>query len=239
MTGRYTDGRHAAAHATWHVEDAPAKARDVDRVVREAGWRPRSVVDVGTGAGDVLHALRDRWDALGWTDVAYEGWEPSGDALVRGHDGPRVHRHPGHPTASVRADLVLCLDVAEHVPDDVALLASLAAIADRAVIRLPLDLSALDVLRLRRLLAARHNLGHLHAFSRVTARRRGRMDTDDERARARAASSRHPTAARGSSGAGGDERRLPCPVRRRPRGVQPRARRTTEPKIDSRMVGAS
>jgi hypothetical protein len=69
----------------------------------------------------------------------------------------------------VHADLVLCLDVAEHVADDVGLLRGLSRIGPRLIVRSPLDLSVLDILRPKRLMSARDRYGHLHAYTRRLA----------------------------------------------------------------------
>jgi hypothetical protein len=63
----------------------------------------------------------------------------------------------------------LCVDVVEHVPDDLAFLRALASRADTVLFRIPLDLSVLDVVRPHRLQAARTTLLHLHAYTRALA----------------------------------------------------------------------
>ena len=165
MTDRYTTGEYARHNPGWHAEDASEKAAAVAALAEDAGLSPRSVVDVGCGAGGVAHALAERWPT-----VHVQGWDVSEEAIRRARAlASRAAFHVGSVPSDVRADLVLCLDVAEHLPDDVGLLASLASVADTAVIRLPLDLSALDVLRPARMLEARRRYGHLHAYTRALA----------------------------------------------------------------------
>ncbi|MFT4623450.1 MAG: SAM-dependent methyltransferase [Myxococcota bacterium] len=163
---RYRGGGYAADNPDWHLADAPHKARAVARLVARVGLQPRRVVDVGCGAGGVASHLADAWPR-----AEVSGWDIAPAAIGRARSsGGRARFHVGDPLRSaVTADLVLCLDVAEHVPDDVGLLRDLAFIAPIAVVRLPLDLSALDVLRPERLLAARRRYGHLHAYTRALA----------------------------------------------------------------------
>lgn len=169
----YTSGRYAHENPDWHERDAPHKARAVAGLVSALGWTPASVVDVGCGTGAVLRHLREELDRAGAPRVArWEGWDVAPEAIARAsrHEQPGLRFVCGDYTAEgPRADLLLALDTAEHTPDDVAFLAALAARADRLVLRIPLDLSVLDVLRPARALEARRRYGHRHAYTRELA----------------------------------------------------------------------
>lgn len=170
MTDRYADGRHLAENPRWHSEDAPLKADAVMRLLRSVGWTPAKVVDVGCGSGDVLRALRARLDA-GWGhDTQLVGWESSADAASLWTPTPGVTLRRGDPIAGgERGDLVLALDVSEHVVDDVGFLRDLGRLAPRVLLRMPLDDSWLDQVRPARKRAARERYGHLHAYTRSVA----------------------------------------------------------------------
>jgi hypothetical protein len=67
-------------------------------------------------------------------------------------------------------DLVLVLDVFEHVPDYLSFLNQLRARGRHFVFHIPLDLHAQSVLRKSRyMLAMRREFGHLHYFTLETA----------------------------------------------------------------------
>ncbi len=168
---RYTSGSYARDNPDWHDGDAPHKAAGLARVIRSVGWRPATVADVGCGTGAVLHRLSRELRAE-LPDTRWEGWDPAPEAArgARRHEGEGVTFVEGDFTVSDRrVDLALLVDVVEHVADDVAFLAAVAERADRLLLRLPLDLSALDVLRPRRMLEARRRYGHLHAWTRELA----------------------------------------------------------------------
>src|SRR5690606_26945956 len=75
VTELYTSGRYARENPDWHASDAPCKARAVAELVRTLGWRPRHVVDVGCGTGEVLAALQEELEGSGWVRQArWEGW---------------------------------------------------------------------------------------------------------------------------------------------------------------------
>lgn len=170
-TERYANGWYALDNPDWHEPDAPHKARAVAGLVRALGWRPRLVVDVGCGTGAVLAALRGEL-ADASPGARWEGWDVAPEAIARAsrREDPRLRFVLGDYTVDgPRADLALCLDTFEHTPDDVGFVAALAARADRLVLRIPLDLSVLDVLRPARALEARRRFGHRHAYTRELA----------------------------------------------------------------------
>jgi SAM-dependent methyltransferase len=170
----YTSGRYGTQHPDWHEEDAAAKAAAVASLLRYGGVQPLTVVDVGCGTGGVLRLLAGR---LGdrWPEAHFEGWDIAKAAIrkARVHEGGQLHFVHGDFLASERqADLLLCLDVFEHVQDDVGFLEQLASRARWMVFRIPLDLSVWDVARPRRLVEAGPTLGHRHVYTRELALQR-------------------------------------------------------------------
>ncbi len=162
---RYRTGAYAADNPDWHDGDAIVKAHEVRALLAAAGFTPRSVVDVGCGTGGVLA------DLLG-PDQTGTGLDVAAAAIERATSKarPGLSFRVGTVDDAPVADLTLCLDVAEHVPDDVGLLRSLRRISDRVVVRLPLDASAWDALRPARMLRARSQYGHLRAYTLDLAR---------------------------------------------------------------------
>jgi SAM-dependent methyltransferase len=170
----YTSGRYAEHHPAWHEEDAAPKADAVAGLLRFGGIVPHTVVDVGCGTGGVLRLLARRF-AERWPTTHFEGWDIAKDAVrrARAFEGGQLHFVHGDFLASERhADLLLCLDVFEHVVDDVGFLHSLAGRAQWMVFRIPLDLSVWDVARPGRLLRVGPELGHRHVYTRELALQR-------------------------------------------------------------------
>jgi SAM-dependent methyltransferase len=166
---RYRSGRYGQQHPDWHAEDAPAKAAGVAELVRFGGVVPQVVVDVGCGTGEVLwHLSRDLSSELPDTD--WEGWDIAPDAIARARqrEGEHLHYVCGDLLASERsADLILALDVVEHVGDDLSFLAALRARARHVVFRFPLDLSVWDLVRpSARLNQVFDRYGHRHLYTR-------------------------------------------------------------------------
>jgi hypothetical protein len=57
MSDIYTDGRYQAENPAWHSEDSPWKAGKVAGLLTKHGLAPRTVAEIGCGAGQVLNNL--------------------------------------------------------------------------------------------------------------------------------------------------------------------------------------
>jgi SAM-dependent methyltransferase len=131
----------------------------------DRGFRPESIVDIGCGTGGVLEVIAG---ALKGTRLV--GYDPSSQAIGMVKRSERVQLRVGTPKdVHEHYDLLLSLDVFEHVEDYIGFLRSLRPIADWFMFHIPLDLSVQSVLRERTLLTTRYTVGHLHYFTRRTA----------------------------------------------------------------------
>jgi hypothetical protein len=164
----YTGGGYLERNPDWHAADSPFKARQVLRMLERNGLRPATVAEVGSGAGAILRELHD---ALG-PDVRYVGYEvsPQAHELAKPREAERLRFELADlTTLDVHFDLLLVLDVIEHLEDHHAFLRAIRAKADRTIFHVPLDLSVQTVLRAGLLPLKREEVGHLHYFSRETA----------------------------------------------------------------------
>jgi cyclopropane fatty-acyl-phospholipid synthase-like methyltransferase len=66
-------------------------------------------------------------------------------------------------------DLVLAIDVIEHVEDYISFIKKLRAFGTFKMFHIPLDLSAQSILRAWPILELRRNVGHVHSFFKQTA----------------------------------------------------------------------
>ncbi|MEZ5383510.1 MAG: class I SAM-dependent methyltransferase [Microthrixaceae bacterium] len=98
---------------------------------------PKRVLEIGAGEGEVADVVRERWPDAGY--VAGDLWDPE----LLGHWGPRNltgaamdATHLPFPDDSF--DLVLAIEVLEHVTDPPAVLAELARVGSgRGVVSVP------------------------------------------------------------------------------------------------------
>jgi Methyltransferase domain len=163
----YTDGGYIKKNPDWHVGDSPWKARHVLDLLARRHLTPKTVCDVGCGAGEILSQLRRQMPA----DVSFTGFELSPDAyaLCLPRAAERLeYRMESAFDAGEYYDLALMVDVVEHVEDCYGFLRKLRELARYKVMHIPLDLSAYAVTG-RTLMRARQSLGHIHYFTRATA----------------------------------------------------------------------
>jgi SAM-dependent methyltransferase len=166
IANRYTDGTYAAATQTWHDEDAPFKARWLADFLTAQGTQPDTICDVGCGAGGVLAGLRSEFPL-----TRLVGYEISEDAVSLAHEWhPEVEVRLGDVRETQETfDLVLMMDVFEHVEDYLGFLRGLAGLGQLTAFHVPLDMTALMVAREQPIMRARRLVGHLHYFSKATA----------------------------------------------------------------------
>lgn len=166
---RYEDGKYLARTEDWHEGDAAWKAGHVAALLDASGVRPRTVADAGCGTGGVLVQLQAMLppgtDFTGFeiAEPAFRIADARGNARLRFVHG-HVEEHDGEPF-----DLLLALDVFEHVPDYLGFLERLRDAARRFVFHVPLDLSVKSLLT-GLPMYRRRTVGHLHYFTAETAR---------------------------------------------------------------------
>jgi trans-aconitate methyltransferase len=163
----YRDGSYLADNPTWHEEDSAWKAAHIHALLERHSLSPRDIAEVGCGGGLILVELSRAFPQADLT-----GYEISPQAFARcvSRASPRVRfRHEDLLATDDRHELLLAMDVVEHVDDYVGFLRGLRRHGERFVIQIPLDLSVQTVLRASPILHTRRKVGHLHYFSKETA----------------------------------------------------------------------
>jgi 2-polyprenyl-3-methyl-5-hydroxy-6-metoxy-1,4-benzoquinol methylase len=131
--------------------------------------QPRTICEIGCGAGEILKQLQSWLPA----DTALCGYDISPQALEfwRQRANERLQFHCEDLIAAETAsfDLLLCIDVFEHVQDYIGFLRELRIKARHKIFHIPLDMSAQWVLRGEPILRERELAGHLHYFMKDTA----------------------------------------------------------------------
>lgn len=168
----YRDGSYLKNNPSWHIEESPFKVRQIQRMIRRQKLAPKTVVDVGCGAGLVLAELQPHFSS----DCVCWGYDVSPDALAmsagRANDKLRFRmRDIRKDHCDTYFDLLLMLDVFEHVEDYMGLVRSVRSKAKQKLFHIPLDLSVQAVLRKNGLVLRRDHHAHLHYFTRETALR--------------------------------------------------------------------
>lgn len=168
----YRDGSYLKNNPSWHVEESPFKVRQIRRMMKQQNLAPKTVCDVGCGAGLVLAELQPHLPS----DCVCWGYDVSPDALAlsakRGNENLRFRLFDiRKDQCDTFFDLLLMLDVFEHVEDYIGLVRSVRSKAKQKLFHIPLDLSVQAVVRRNGLLLRRDHHAHLHYFTKETALR--------------------------------------------------------------------
>jgi SAM-dependent methyltransferase len=170
----YRTGAYARMAPTWHVDESAAKAQEILRLLARSQLTPRSLCEVGCGAGEVLRQLQLALP----TGTELTGYDISPQAIELARPRANEHLHfyladftQGDTGATSGYDMLLVLDVLEHLEDYFSFLRRLKTRSMYKVFFFPLDLSVQSVIRPHGLLHTRDAYAHLHYFTRETALR--------------------------------------------------------------------
>ncbi len=162
----YRSGEYFQKHPTWDVEDSPWKARQILALLGEHNIHAQTIGEVGCGAGEILVNLQRSMN----DDCVFFGYDLSPQAIeiCNQKSNAKLHFFLGDllQKPDIYWDVLLAIDVIEHVED---YLAFLGAVKDKAlykVFHIPLELFALSIIDSGFLQKQRSNSGHLHYFTK-------------------------------------------------------------------------
>jgi SAM-dependent methyltransferase len=163
----YTDGSYLAkTGGTWHLEDSRFKARRIaSMLARHNEVKPNTVCEIGCGAGGILAELQDMLP----NHIAFTGYDisPQAHALSARFSNPRCQFILGDAFADhSQYDVVLVMDVIEHVEDYFSFLRHSREKGDWKLYHIPLDAYVSGILRGNN---SWDTVGHLHLFTIETA----------------------------------------------------------------------
>jgi SAM-dependent methyltransferase len=165
----YTDGAYLEKNPLWHINESPFKVRQILRMLKKERLHPRTICEVGCGAGEVLKLLQEKMDSA----CSFFGYDISPQAmeLCKSRANSRLQFKLADISEEEGAffDLMLVLDVIEHVDDYFGLLRKIRPKSDLKIFHIPLDLSVQALIRRRGLLKRRENFGHIQYFTKETA----------------------------------------------------------------------
>ena len=163
----YKNGTYLNENPSWHVEDSPWKARQIQKMIEKNKLQFSSVAEIGCGAGEVLRQLQ-----MIYPQAVYDGYEISEQAyrlcVSRQQAGLNFYLK-NLLTMDITYDLALAIDVVEHIPDCFDFVSRFKQIARYKIFHFPLDISVMTVLMPRYLVERRKKYGHIHFFTKESA----------------------------------------------------------------------
>lgn len=168
ISDKYIGHEYLNNNPTWDIEDSPWKARHVYNILTNNSVNIDSICEVGCGAGGVLHALRNYYSN---TDLYGYDIAPDAVGFWAEHCKDKINFQLGDFFCLniKHYDAILLLDVIEHLNDPYSFLCRLSSYSKYFVFHIPLDLSAINVLRETPLLNVRKKVGHIHYFTKNLA----------------------------------------------------------------------
>ena len=165
----YINGEYLKSNPRWHTDESPFKVNQILRMIERNRLQPKTICDAGCGAGEVLRLLHEKMD----DGCVFWGYDISPQAveMCKSRANERLQFKLGDVSQEEGSffDLMLVLDVIEHVEDYFGFLTAIRPKSELKIFHIPLDLSVQTVLRKRGLLKRRELHRHIHYFTKETA----------------------------------------------------------------------
>lgn len=153
---------------TWHIEDSLWKSQQIIRIISRNGLKLNSIMEISCGAGEILVQLQKCYTSQ---KISFTGYDIAPDLAPfwETRSNYQLNFHLGDPTENNnRFDLLLMIDVFEHVEDYLGFIKKANKLATYKIFHIPLDISMLSILR-NMPIYFRKSVGHLHYFTKETA----------------------------------------------------------------------
>ena len=162
----YTSDDYVKNNPTWDDEDTVWKAKSIHGLLQINGIKPKTIVEVGCGAGGILRELADLDSSI----QTLTGYDISSAAIHLANQKPKkkvlYYQSDFINSNDPGGDLLLVVDVLEHIDDYYGFLNKLKNRSTHIVFHIPLDLSCRNLLKPHTMLFQRNLVGHLHYFSK-------------------------------------------------------------------------
>lgn len=161
----YNDGTYLKINANWDQEHSPYKAKLIIELLNDIS--AKSILEVGCGAGEIIKILSSHFP-----NIQFTGYDISMDAAKfwNGKESQNLSFHCCDILESEKqVDVVLCLDVFEHISDYIGFLERLKLHGSYFIFKVPMDMNVMKLMT-RGLAYARSEVGHIHYFNEWSAK---------------------------------------------------------------------
>jgi cyclopropane fatty-acyl-phospholipid synthase-like methyltransferase len=161
----YRDGAYAAKNPDWSAADAPWKAGMIAALLKKNKIDFHEMIEVGCGSGKILSSLQETFPGKN-----YKGYDisPQAIALAQKIVNPQLVFKEADFIIDFDGitDVLLVIDVVEHVADYYGFLNRLHSKSNNFVFHIPLDLSCRTIFKPHVNLQQRQSVGHIHYFTK-------------------------------------------------------------------------
>lgn len=165
----YTSGEYLEKNPTWHAEHSPWKAKHIIRIMERNNIKPKTICEVGCGAGEILKQLQGNMSK----ECMFCGYDISPHAVELCKQ--KANERLGFEQKDILQerdaffDLILLIDLIEHIEDYFGFLRGIKTKSRYKILHIPLSLSVQLVLRCSPIMQTRRSAGHIHYFMKETA----------------------------------------------------------------------
>lgn len=166
----YRSGEYALRNPTWDIEHSPWKAKNILHMMKRNGLSPRTICEVGCGAGEILYQLQNNMSP----ECEFDGYEisPQAYSLSREKANDKLRFHlEDFLTAKTNFDIILLIDLIEHLENYYGFLEGIRSRSKYKILNIPLELSLYAVLDPNFLQREYNRFGHVHYFTKEIALR--------------------------------------------------------------------
>jgi cyclopropane fatty-acyl-phospholipid synthase-like methyltransferase len=161
----YTDGRYFENNPTWSEENSEWKGAMIEKLLKKNAIYFNELVEVGCGVGKILAYLQKQNPAKNFIgyDISPQAIEL---ALLIKNDKLHFFQSDFIETFKEIADVLLIIDVVEHVADYYGFLNKLKPKSKYFIFHIPIDMSINTVLKPHINFQQRDAVGHIHYFTK-------------------------------------------------------------------------
>ncbi len=164
MDDIYNNQDYLKKNPHWHQEDSAFKASFIHAILEKNRIVYNSICEAGCGAGEILIQLKQ---SNGSKAISYSGYDISKDAIeIAQKKNSGIDFKLGDYTREgANADVLLVIDVIEHLRDYFSFLDSVVKKSKYTVFHIPLDMFVWSLFREKMLIESKERVGHIHNFS--------------------------------------------------------------------------
>ncbi len=161
----YLDKKYLNQNETWHVEDSPWKAKQIQKLIEEHHLKAGTVCEVGCGAGEILSQLSSSLPE----DTRFTGYDisPQLEEMWKTRRSDRIQFiREDFLQTDTHYDVLMFIDIVEHIEDYIGFLRKVKDRGDYKIFNFPLEIFALKALLGHKYLQSRAEVGHIHYFNK-------------------------------------------------------------------------
>lgn len=167
MDDIYNNQTYLEQNPLWHQEDAAYKAGFIFGLLQRNHISFQTVAEVGCGSGAVLEELSK---CNNNKTINYFGFDISKDAINIANKRSNANlsfqlKDITDPSNTDRFDVLLVVDVIEHLPNYFSFLEAIQKKSTYTVFHIPLDMFVWSLFRENMLIESKKRVGHIHNFS--------------------------------------------------------------------------